>query len=268
MTPLCLFRYDTETDDAAAMRGFLPKLVDVHRRHVIPVTLFCTGRMLEKRADAFRDFAAEVRDDPLFDLQNHSYAHIGVGYANGRPVAELRADYARSFDIHEQVLGARPTAISICGTGTDGPRLAGFDATEKARAEFEMLASLGVRMLNTFLTGHDESRQFCNYADLGHPEITGFPSGHSDTNWMLEKTPDWKWRRREPFAEAREAITSEIARRGREGTPMPIMLHDWAVWTLAPDRELDHVKRFAETARQAGFSLSTHRACSEPASGR
>jgi hypothetical protein len=39
---------------------------------------------------------------------------------------------------------------------------------------------------------------------------------------------------------------------------MPIMLHDWAAWTLAPDRELDHVKRFADAARAAGFDLMTH----------
>lgn len=254
-----LIRYDTETDDAATMRGFLPKLVDVHRRHRIPATLFCTGRMLEKRLDEFRDFAAEIRNDPLFEVQDHSYSHIGVGYENGAPVEVLRADYARSFDVHEKVFGRRPTAVSLCGTGgKDGPRLRGFDQTGKALAELAMLAELGVRRVNTFRTDCAEDRVFCEYADLGHPEVSGFPSGFSDTSWMLEKTSDWKWRRREPFGEAVTSIVDEIARRGKEGTHMPLMLHDWAAWTLAPDRELDSVKRFADAARSAGFELVTH----------
>ncbi len=264
MNPLCLFRYDTETDDADAMRGFLPKLVAVHRANRIPVTLFCTGRMLEKRMDEFRDFAVDVRGDPLFEVQSHSYSHIGVGYERGSSVEELRADYVRAFDLHEQIFGIRPMAVSICGTGgKDGPRLKGFDETEKSRQELDMLADLGVRRINTFLSTRVEDREFCDYAAIGHPEIAGFPSGFSDTNWMLDKTPDWKWRRREPFGEALATITDEISRRGESGMPMPIMLHDWAAWTLASNHELDHVKRFAEAARAAGFDLVTHEvACS------
>ena len=259
MNPLCLFRYDTETDDADAMRGFLPKMVDVHREHRIPASLFCTGRMLEKRMDEFRDFAAEVHGDPLFEVQSHSYSHIGVGYERGSSVEDLRADYLRAFDIHERIFGVRPVAVSICGTGgKDGPRLRGFDQTEKAQLELDMLAGLGVRRINTFLSARVEDREFCDYTELGHSGIAGFPSGFSDTNWMLDKTPDWKWQRREPFAAAVQTIVDEIRCRGGAGVHMPIMLHDWAVWTLAPDRELDHVKRFAAAARAVGFELVTH----------
>ena len=126
-----------------------------------------------------------------------------------------------------------------------------------------MLAELGVRRINTFLSAHAEDRDFCDYAAVGHPEIAGFPSGFSDTDWMLDKTPDWKWRRREPFADAVQAVIGEIRRRGAAGVHMPIMLHDWAAWTLTPDRELNHVKRFADAARAAGFDLVTHEsACS------
>lgn len=261
MSPLCLFRYDTETDDAVQMRGFLPKLVEVHRRNAIPATLFCTGRMLEKRADEFRDFAAEVRGDALFELQCHSYAHIGVGYERGSALEALRDDYERAIAAHEAVLGVRPDAVSLCGTGgKDGPRLKGFDQTDKGRAEFELLVSLGIRRINTFLAGKTEDLDFCDYAALGHPNVIGFPSGFSDTTWMLHHSaPDWQWRRREPFEDAVASVVRELERRGREHLPMPIMLHDWAAWSLAPDRELDHVKRFADAARRAGLVLATHR---------
>jgi peptidoglycan/xylan/chitin deacetylase (PgdA/CDA1 family) len=260
MNPTCLLRYDTETDDAAQMRGFLPKLVEVHRRHAIPATLFCTGRMLEARADEFRDFAAEVRGDALFELQSHSYGHIGVGYEAGSTLDVLRADYERAVGIHESVLGQRPNAVSICGTGgKDGPRLKGFEQTSKSRAELDMLVSLGIRRINTFLASKAEDLEFCDYADLDHPDVVGFPSGFSDTAWMLQHgAPDWLWHRREPFTDAVAGIVREIERRGREHLHMPIMLHDWAAWCHAPDRELDHVKRFAEAARRAGLALATH----------
>jgi len=34
--------------------------------------------MIEARAAQFRGFAAEIHDDPLFDLQNHSYSHAAA----------------------------------------------------------------------------------------------------------------------------------------------------------------------------------------------
>jgi hypothetical protein len=48
--------------------------------------------------------------------------------------------------------------------GADGNSLSGFDATEKSRAEFEMLVDLGVRMINTFYTGIRGISEFMNYA--------------------------------------------------------------------------------------------------------
>jgi hypothetical protein len=38
----------------------------------------------------------------------------------------------------------------MCGTGgRNGPLLCGFDATEKSRAELDMLSMLGIKMINT-----------------------------------------------------------------------------------------------------------------------
>ncbi len=262
MKPLLLTRYDTETVDAKVMAGFLETAVRVHRQERIPATFFCTGAMLEARRAEFADFWCEVRNDPLFDLQNHSYSHIGVGYEGGQPVELLREDYERSFAVHAAIFGRPPLGVSLCGTGgRDGARLSGFDATAKAGQELEMLAALGVRMVNCFLSSRVENREFCHYGELGLPQLMGFPSGFSDTDWMLEKTPEWKWRLRQPFAAAVASVVGEIRRRGAAGIHMPIMHHDWAAWSLAPGRQLDHVKRFAEVARASGFELATHVDC-------
>jgi peptidoglycan/xylan/chitin deacetylase (PgdA/CDA1 family) len=250
---LFLLRYDTEGREE--MRGFLDAVLRVHRKYAIPVSLFCTGAAIECREEEFRRFFQEVQDDPLFDIQDHSYSHIGLGYKHGPSVEALRDDYEHSFATHERVLGRRPIGVTICGTsGRDGPRLQGFDETDKSRAEFEMMVGdLGIKMINTFLAGRDESREFASYAALGHPEVMGFPSAHSDTSWMHQRE----------YGDPLEHVLALIEERTRKGEHLPLMLHDWVVWHHAPDQELGHVVQIADAARQKGYELVTHTACYE-----
>jgi hypothetical protein len=251
MAPLFLCRYDTEGGEPDEMAGFFEKVVEVHRADEIPATFFCRGGAIDAREDQFRAFWDEVKDDPLFDVQDHSYTHIGVGYEAGPGVDALRADYARSFAAHERVFGKRPVGISICGTsGRDGAHLPGFDATDKAKQEFEMLVGLGVRMINCFLTGIDGSREFCSYERLGHGDVMGFPSAFSDTEWM----------HRRACGDPVSYVTSLIEERSDRGEHMPLMLHDWCAWNFAPDKELTHVRVFAHSAREHGYELATHAA--------
>ncbi|RYG75394.1 MAG: hypothetical protein EON59_18290, partial [Alphaproteobacteria bacterium] len=107
-----LLRYDVESNDAAAMDDFLKTMYAVHSANRIPVSLFCTGAALETRENAFRAFRDLAGDDPLFDVGDHSYSHIGVGYQRGKPVEALRADYERSLDVHERILECRPDSLS------------------------------------------------------------------------------------------------------------------------------------------------------------
>ncbi len=249
---LFLLRYDTEHESPEKMAGFFEKAIEVHRKHQIPATFFCKGRAIEKRKNQFAAFYQEIKNDPLFDIQDHSYSHIGIGYAKGKDVPTLKADYEKSFALHEQLFGARPIGISICGTrGKDGPKLSGFDATEKSRAELDMLASLGVRMVNSFLTGFDETKVFLNYSSLGHPEIMGFPSAYSDTSWL----------HRRKFGDPIKYIFSQCEKRAQANEHMPLMLHDWAAWTRADDKELTHVIKITDFARKLGYQLTTHVAC-------
>ena len=182
--PLMLIRYDAESRQPEEIRGVFEKMVSVHRKEGIPASFFCLGAAVEMRESQFQSFFDEVKDDPLFDIQDHSYSHVGLGYDHGISVNELRADFDRSFDVHERMRGERPIGVSMAGTGSrDGERLAGFDATEKTRAELDMLAGLGIRMINTFHSGVDGSKHFVSYRDLGHPEMMGFPSGYGGRTW-------------------------------------------------------------------------------------
>ncbi len=249
---LMLMRYDTEWwGEPAGMAGFLEKLVEVHRKDEIPVTMFCRGLTLENMKSEFTAFHQETANDPLFDMQDHSFSHVGLGYESGKSVEELKADYEQSFQSHEKVFGSRPSGIAICGTSDDGPRLPGFDATEKSKEEFEMMVKLGTRMINSFLTGIDESREFINYGILGHSEVMGFISGYSDTSWMHRK------KHGDPVA----FMLNEVHKRSELNEHMPVMFHDWVAWQKAPDKELTHVRKIAETGRQLGYNLVTHMDC-------
>lgn len=249
---LMLMRYDTEWwGDPAEMAGFFEKLVEVHRKDKIPATLFCKGATLERMKDEFTAFQQEIKNDPLFDMQDHSYSHIGLGYERGKPVDVLEADYQKSFDVHEEIFKKRPIGISMCGTSDDGPSVSGFDATEKSKQEFEMVVKLGTRMIDSFLTGIDGSREFINYSKLGHPEVMGFISGFSDTAWM----------EREEFGDPVEYVLKEIRTRSDQDDHMPVMFHDWVAWQKAPDKELTHVRRIAETGRNEGYKMVTHLDC-------
>ncbi len=78
---LFLLRYDTEWwGEWSEMDGFIDKVIEVHRKSEIPATFFCKGETLFKFREQFRDFYREVKEDPLFDFQDHSYSHIGLGY--------------------------------------------------------------------------------------------------------------------------------------------------------------------------------------------
>jgi hypothetical protein len=249
---LMLMRYDTEWwGSPGEMAGFLEKLVEVHRQDEIPVTLFCRGFTLENMRSEFTAFHQETADDPLFDMQDHSYSHVGLGYEWGKPVEVLEADYERSFRIHHEIFGKSPTGIAICGTSDDGPFLPGFDATVKSRAEFEMVVKLGTRMIDSNLSGIDGSREFINYDLLGHPEVMGFVSGYSDTSWML----------RREHGDPLTFIFKEINIRSEQHEHMPVMFHDWVAWQKSPDKELSHVRKIAETGRNLGYKLVTHLDC-------
>lgn len=251
---LLLIRYDVESRQKEEIAGFFEKMVAVHREHQIPASFFCLGAAMKLREAAFRSFFSEVKDDPLFDIQDHSYSHVGLGYDQGISVDELRADFVRSFDLHEQLRGTRPIGVSKAGTGSrDGESVGGFDATEKSRAELDMLADLGVRMINTFHSKVDGSKTFINYRDLGHPEIMGFPSGGGDNGWLRGRN----------FGDPEAYILSQIKDRGEKNEHLPIMFHDDTVWIDVNDKTLKWVRLIADAGRKAGFELVTHKECYE-----
>jgi peptidoglycan/xylan/chitin deacetylase (PgdA/CDA1 family) len=248
-----LIRYDTESRQSAEMKGFFEKIVSVQRTYDIPLSFFCLGAAIDKRKSEFTEFAKDVKDDPLFDFQCHSYSHIGLGYTNGKSVEILKADFEKAFEVHEGVFGIRPIGVSISGTGgVDGSPLCGFDATEKSRAELDMLAKLGVRMIDTKLCGADSTTEFINYSKIGHAEIMGFPIGSpSDNSWLRGKK----------YGDPKEFIIKHIQGNAKKNNHMAIMFHDDTTWIDVNDKEMDYLKLVVDVARKNGYGIVTHLSC-------
>jgi len=253
MSRVLLLRYDVEAAPEEPVEGFLSKAVEVHRADAIPCCLFCTGTTLERQEALFKSFWNEVEGDSLFDVQDHSYSRVPLCYESGPSLETIKADYERSVKLHERIFGKRPLATSLCASQDCGKGLPGFDATEKARAELGILASLGFKMCSTALSGHVRMHDFVDFAPAGQPGMMGFPSGNGDKNWLLKPSgPD-------PL----EALFAVMEKAAAEGRHLGVVLHDWVSWNHAPDKELTHVRRLADFARRKGFELKTHSACFE-----
>jgi len=247
-----LIRFDTESRQKEKMKGFFEKIVSTQREYDIPISFFCLGAAIELRESEFKEFYQEIKNDPLFDIQDHSYSHVGLGYENGKSIEDLRADYEKSFSVHERVFGRRPVGVSLCGTGgRDGRLVCGFDANEKSRAELDMLAKLGVKIVNTSLCNNDSTEEFVNYGKIGHPEIMGFPNGLSDSGWL----------RRSKYGEPMEFIKSQIEEKARLNKHMAIMFHDSAQWSDTNDKEFINLRTIANFAKTNGYELITHVEC-------
>ncbi len=61
--------YDTESIDHEVKA--LTRLVALHRKHEVPATFFIVGKLLERDGREYR----ALLDDPLFDVQTHTYSH-------------------------------------------------------------------------------------------------------------------------------------------------------------------------------------------------
>lgn len=85
----------------------------VHRRHNQPATFFVVGRLLEQDGPRYR----EILDDPLFDIQTHTYSHrmLKTTGPHGPAVnlEEMEEEVARGKQLVEdtferECLGLRP----------------------------------------------------------------------------------------------------------------------------------------------------------------
>ncbi|MFC0680977.1 polysaccharide deacetylase family protein [Lysobacter korlensis] len=117
--PTFLIGYDVEHLDPEVTRPFLRRAAELHREYGVPATLFVLGQTLERNVDALGQFV----DDPLFDIQQHTYSHMplktlvqrnsrGTELILGGSLDRTREEVSRTSELLEEHLGVRCTGLT------------------------------------------------------------------------------------------------------------------------------------------------------------
>jgi peptidoglycan/xylan/chitin deacetylase (PgdA/CDA1 family) len=168
-----VFHYDLENADVCLRAA--PVLAEIHRRSEVPATFFMLGTVLEQRgADLRRSFG----DDPLFDIQSHTYSHRMLRdnrmHGPGVSMEELHKEIGWGKRWVEEVF-ERPCIGIRSGCGF-------FNGFRGERERLTVLAEHGIRFFSSDLRGPADSIpaglvQAYWYDEEGFPELLELP-GH------------------------------------------------------------------------------------------
>jgi peptidoglycan/xylan/chitin deacetylase (PgdA/CDA1 family) len=147
--PTFLFGYDVEHQDRQVTGPFLKRAAELHREYGVPATLFVLGETLERNVDAL----AELADDPLFDIQQHTYSHKplktllqqngrGTELIVGGSLERTREEVSRTSELLADVLGVH------C-TGLTGPYTYYRGLADRPDV-LQVLDECGIRFLRTY----------------------------------------------------------------------------------------------------------------------
>jgi peptidoglycan/xylan/chitin deacetylase (PgdA/CDA1 family) len=168
-----IFHYDLEDPDLCLKAT--PRLVELHRAHDVPATFFVLGTTLEERGG---DLRAIFADDPLFDLQSHTYSHEMLKdnrmHGPGVSLEELHRQIKLGMDLVEQVFQRSCIGVrSGCGF---------YRGLRGEPERLRVIRDAGARYLSSDLRGPVDSIpgglvQAYRYEDDGVAELIELP-GH------------------------------------------------------------------------------------------
>ena len=138
-------------------------VADVHRRLQLPATFFLVGELVEHATAELR----AILDDPLFDLQCHSYSHADLIPLQENPDA-LRHELLDSKRLIEETFGREVIGFTLPAGSVNGMR--GQAALLRALREvgYRYIRSVGLGPLNTIPA--PLTQPFWYHED-GYPEI-------------------------------------------------------------------------------------------------
>jgi peptidoglycan/xylan/chitin deacetylase (PgdA/CDA1 family) len=179
-----LAAYDVENPELCLPA--VKQLVRLHRRLEIPATFFIVGKLLEQDGPEFR----QALDDPLFDVQTHTYSHkmLKDSRSHGPAVslAEMDEEVGRGKRLVEEVferecIGLRP------GCGFAG----GWQGTPE---RLEIIRRHGLRFVSADLRGPVDTipnpmKPAYTYAGDGYPDIWEIPGHGWHDNVFKSLTP-------------------------------------------------------------------------------
>jgi peptidoglycan/xylan/chitin deacetylase (PgdA/CDA1 family) len=167
-----VFHYDLEDPDCIEAA---PRLADLHRRYEMPATFFMLGTALERYG---RELAAIFGDDPLFDIQSHTYSHQLLKdnrmHGLGVSLEEVDREVRLGMELVEQVFERRCTGVRS-GCGFHG-------GLQGERERLRVIHDAGAEWLSSDLRGPADSIpgglvQAYTYEDDGVADLMEIP-GH------------------------------------------------------------------------------------------
>lgn len=221
---IVLFGVDVESAGPAT-KQFAEAMLPIIHDLELPMTWYVTGATLE----AYPDLFGQVEDDPLVDLQGHTYAHtllktvlirIPPGetihghqnwlYKAGATVDEVEADLVRCQQVFADILGRPATAL----TGPWGYYRGLADRPDL----LEIVHRLGFRALRTYARWVDDTQpvpldiQPSFYSLQGYPDVLECPIQNFQDEYLWQQ-----WTKPGPedrYIDNLKAFADEVARRG------------------------------------------------------
>jgi len=167
-----VFAYDLESDICVRAAA---KIAEIHRAHGVPATFFVLGKMLETHGD---DLRRTLGDDPLFDIQSHTYSHKllknSLMHGPGIGPKEVAKEIELGKSLVEDTFGIDCLGVrSGCGF---------YRGLQGERETLEVIWDSGIKYISTDLRGPADSipsgiQQAYSYDEEGFPDLLELP-GH------------------------------------------------------------------------------------------
>jgi peptidoglycan/xylan/chitin deacetylase (PgdA/CDA1 family) len=257
-TSTLLIGYDVESPQPDVTQRFLRAALSLHTDLDVPATFFLVGRTVVANVDSLRPFAAH----PLFDLQQHTYAHTrlktvcmekpdgSVELYEGGSLQKIRSDVRRASQVLQDELGVAP--IGLCGPYCyyrglmDRPDI------------LKVLHSAGIRFTRTYGRNEKDFQpvsfavQPFWYDAQGFGDVLEIPlNGWQDVYLRWQ----YGWEDVDSYIAQLKRDCAEAAQRGAVWS---FCTHDWS--SIREDEGLRAVRELVGEARSLGMEIMTHRA--------
>jgi peptidoglycan/xylan/chitin deacetylase (PgdA/CDA1 family) len=256
--PCLMIGYDVESDRPDTTLTFLERAARAHRELGVPCTLYMVGRILED--GRVRDALASLAQDPLFDIQQHTYSHLRlktVAMDDGQKVQVFEGGTPERID--EDIRRANRAirdALGVTCTGLTGPW--GYYRGLMDRPDLlGILRANGIRFCRTFARNEFDfqpvpySLQPFWYAPQGYPEILEFPVQGWQDCYLREKLG---YEDTDGYV---RAIVEQMDEVMAHGTGWSYCQHDWT--SIAHDEDMRMVRGIVAAARERGIGILTNR---------
>jgi peptidoglycan/xylan/chitin deacetylase (PgdA/CDA1 family) len=254
-----LIGYDVEwRGDDEVTPHFLAQARALHNRLGVPATLFIVGQTLERWIPQFQAIA----EDPLFDLQQHTYSHqllktvhiddgTAIRVVRGVSPDEIRQEVRTTTDLLRATLGVE------C-IGLTGPWCY-YRGLRDRPDILEILWQEGIRFTRT--DGRNEhdwhpvsmDLQPYWYEHCGFPDILEIPI-HAWHDCVI-RAEVLGWDNLDGYV---DSVRPYIHRAAAEDKVFSLCQHDWS--STRSDPEMTATQRILRCAQDAGLQCMTYRA--------